>query len=139
MDAKGYLRQIKDMDNLINTYQDEIDVLMTMATSTTQHIKEVNVMTSHENQFEDTMAKIIDMRNEINELIDKYVEMKIFARRIVEQIQPFNYQTVLLKYYFQNKTFEQTAVEMNMSYQWICELHGRALTEFEKIQKSVST
>jgi DNA-directed RNA polymerase specialized sigma subunit len=134
MDAKTYLHQIKDLDKLINTYQDEIDMLMTRVTSTTQRIKEVNVMTSKENTFDETIAKIIDLRNEINDLIDKYVDMKNAARKIVEQIPQINYQIVLIKYYFQNKTYEQTAVEMNMSYQWICELHKKALKEFEKIR-----
>lgn len=134
MDAKAYLHQIKDLDNLINAYQDEIDVLMSRVTSTTKHIKEVNIMTSNENRFDETMAKIIDMRNEINDLIDKYVDMKKSARRTVERISQVNYQVVLIKYYFQNKTFEQTAVEMNLSYQWVCELHKKAVAEFEKIQ-----
>lgn len=132
MTPKEYLYQLKDVDNLISTYQEEADMLMTRLTSTTQRIKEVNVISSQKNQFDDTIAKVLDLRNEINAQIDKYVDMKAEARRIVEKIQPLKYQTVLIKYYFQNKTFEQTAVEMGKSYQWVCELHGRALQEFEK-------
>lgn len=132
MTAKEYLYQLKDVDNLINTYQEEADMLMTRLTSTTQQIKEVNVLSSNQNNFEETIAKVIDLRNEINKQIDRYVDMKIQARKTVERIQPLKYQTVLIKYYFQNKTFEQTAVEMEKSYQWVCELHGRALQEFEK-------
>jgi DNA-directed RNA polymerase specialized sigma subunit len=132
MTPKEYLYQLKDVDNLISTYQEEADMLMTRLTSTTQRIKEVNVISSQKNQFDDTIAKVLDLRNEINAQIDKYVDMKAEARKIVEKIQPLKYQTVLIKYYFQNKTFEQTAVEMGKSYQWVCELHGRALQEFEK-------
>lgn len=132
MTPKEYLYQLKDIDNLISTYQEEADMLMTRLTSTTQRIKEVNVISSQKNQFDDTIAKVLDLRNEINAQIDKYVDMKAEARKIVEKIQPLKYQTVLIKYYFQNKTFEQTAVEMGKSYQWVCELHGRALQEFEK-------
>lgn len=132
MTPKEYLYQLKDVDNLISTYQEEADMLMTRLTSTTQRIKEVNVISSQNNQFDDTIAKVLDLRNEINAQIDKYVDMKAEARKIVEKIQPLKYQTVLIKYYFQNKTFEQTAVEMGKSYQWVCELHGRALQEFEK-------
>ena len=132
MTPKEYLYQLKDVDNLISTYQEEADMLMTRLTSTTQRIKEVNVISSQKNQFDDTIAKVLDLRNEINAQSDKYVDMKAEARKIVEKIQPLKYQTVLIKYYFQNKTFEQTAVEMGKSYQWVCELHGRALQEFEK-------
>lgn len=132
MTPKEYLYQLKDVDNLISTYQEEADMLMTRLTSTTQRIKEVNVISSQKNQFDDTIAKVLDLRNEINAQIDKYVDIKAEARKIVEKIQPLKYQTVLIKYYFQNKTFEQTAVEMGKSYQWVCELHGRALQEFEK-------
>lgn len=132
MTPKEYLYQLKDVDNLISTYQEEADMLMTRLTSTTQRIKEVNVISSQKNQFDDTITKVLDLRNEINAQIDKYVDMKAEARKIVEKIQPLKYQTVLIKYYFQNKTFEQTAVEMGKSYQWVCELHGRALQEFEK-------
>ena len=96
MTPKEYLYQLKDVDNLISTYQEEADMLMTRLTSTTQRIKEVNVISSQKNQFDDTIAKVLDLRNEINAQIDKYVDMKAEARRIVEKIQPLKYQTVLI-------------------------------------------
>lgn len=133
MTTKEYLYQLKEIDNLINANQEEVDRLRAIAEKTTSRIKEVNVMESSGNRMEDTIIKIVELENEINEEIDRLIDIKVDARRIVNQIEKIQYRTILIKYYFQNKTFEQTAVEMDKSYQWICELHGRALKEFSDI------
>lgn len=135
MTAKEQLLQIRELEDYIKTMQDEIDVVWARLTSTTAPIKEMNVKTSKSDTMPETIEKVIKMRSAINEKIDYYVDLKNEAREIIDQIRPLNYQCVLIKYYFQNKTFEKTAVEMNMSYQWICELHNRALQEFDKIKK----
>ena len=66
------------------------------------------------------------------ERIVELILMKKKAAKIVKLIPQIQLQTVLFKYYFLNKTLEQTAAEMDLSYQWVCRLHGMALVEFEK-------
>lgn len=133
MTGKEFLKNIKRADLIIQTMQEDIDFLWTKLTSTTAKPKEVNVMVTKEDLMPETIEKIINLRKEINEKIDEYVDMRTEAKRMVDQIEDYNLQAVLIKYYFQNKTLEQTSVEIDKSYQWTCELRDRALLEFEKI------
>lgn len=136
-DARRYLRRIRELDNLITTMQDEIDVTWAKLTSVTVKQKEVNVMTSSTDTMPETIEKLIQYKEKINAQIDIYVDLKVNAKNIIDQMDVVNYKMILIKYYFQNKTFEQIAEDLDLSYQWIFELHGRALDDFERIWKKL--
>lgn len=132
MNAKKYLGQIRELDKMIDTYQAELDVLWAKLTSTTVKPKDVNIMVSKEDTTPESIEKVISLREKINGMIDKYVDMKNEALESIERIDGINVRVVLISYYFQRKTLEQIAVEMDYTYQWTCELRNRGLVEFEK-------
>lgn len=133
--ARAYLEQVRSMNLIIQTYEDELDMLMTRLTSTTSKPKDVNVMSSREDTLPDDIEKLIELKKKISENLNRFAKQRIEADAIINQIPDYRYQSVLIKYYFQNKTLEQVAVEMDKSYQWTCELRDRALVEFGKILK----
>lgn len=135
MDGKKFLRKIRDIDTVINAYEDELDCLMARLTSTTSKPKDVNVMSTKEDHTPEDIEKMIELKNQIRDTINQYAEMKMKAKLILDKLSDYRHQTVLIKYYFQHKTLEQIAVEMDKSYQWICELRERGLEEFDKIFK----
>ena len=135
MDGKKFLIQIRDMNSIINSYEDELDVLMTRLTSTTSKPKDVNVMFSREDTLPENIEKVTLLKEEIKKRLDEFAKMRIEADGYLRQIDDFRLQTVISKYYFQGKTLEQIAVEIGKSYQWTCELRDRAVEEFEKIMK----
>ena len=135
MDGKKFLIQIRDMNSIINSYEDELDVLMTRLTSTTSKPKDVNVMFSREDTLPENIEKVTLLKEEIKKRLDEFAKMRIEADTYLRQIDDFRLQTVISKYYFQSKTLEQIAVEIGKSYQWTCELRDRAVEEFEKIMK----
>lgn len=136
MTIKEYLYQLKDIDDLINSNIEEVDKLRTLATNITVTYSDEPHGSGTSDKVGNTVVKIADLQNEINDLIDELVEIKAESSKIINQIKDLRLRTVLIKYYVQNKTFEQVAVEMGKSYQWICELHGRALLEIEKIKNA---
>lgn len=138
MTAKEYLEQIRDLDKLITTYQDEIDVIMAKLTSTTVKAKEVNVKSSKEDKTAETIEKLILLKEKVNNYIDQYADMKEFATKVVNCIEPLQTRIVIIKYYFQAKTLEQVAVDIDRTYQWVCELRDRGIKEFEKNAKKFS-
>ena len=135
MDGKKFLIQIRDMNSIINSYEDELDVLMARLTSTTSKPKDVNIMFSREDTLPENIEKVTLLKEEIKKRLDEFANMRIEADTYLRQIDDFRLQTVISKYYFQSKTLEQIAVEIDKSYQWTCELRDRAVEEFEKIMK----
>lgn len=133
MTGKRFLKQIREIELIIDTYEEEYEILMSRLTSTTVKPKEVNVMSSKEDTLPEDIEELIELKKKINKSINEYAKMKIDAKMMVDQIENFLYQSVLIKYYFQHKTLEQISCEIDKTYQWTCELRDRALDEFEKI------
>ena len=84
-------------------------------------------------KFTNPISKIIELEQEINEDIDKLVDLKRVARKAIEQLDDDVEKMVLYKRYFENKTFEQISVEMNYSWRRIHQLHSDALTNLERL------
>ena len=91
--------------------------------------------TKDPDKFTDPVSKIIELEQEINEDIDKLIDMKCVARKMIEQLDNEVEKLVLYKRYFENKSFEQISVEMNYSWRQIHRLHGSALQNFAKVYK----
>lgn len=134
MKAKEYLQQLKRLDELINQKNKEIDDLRHRATSVSgiDYSKErVQSSPSGDAPFVKPICRIIDLEAEINAEIDRFVNEK---HKIINQIQGLknsDYISLLFKRYVEFKKFETIAVEMNFTYQYVLNMHGYALKEFE--------
>lgn len=133
MTAKEYLSQIRKSDNQINNKLAEISRLREMAMSITSTLKEDVVQTSSNgDKLADTIAKIVDLENEINADVDKLVDTKKEIMSIIDTLEePFC--DLLYKRYLHYMTWEEIAVAMHYTYQWVCELHGRALLKVKEL------
>ena len=133
MTAKEYLSQIRKSDNQINNKLAEISRLREMAMSITSTLKEDVVQTSgNGDKLADTIAKIVDLENEINADVDKLVDLKKEIMGVIDRLQePFC--DLLYKRYFQFMKWEEIAVAMHYTYQWVCELHGQALLKVKEL------
>ncbi len=135
MNAREYLEQLQKMDVAINQ---NIAWLYELK-NTRKELKGVNYTSqkvktskSHRADFEKTILIIMDMEQNINDSIDKFVEQK---NEIIKQIQSLDnhkYVQVLYKKYVEYKRLEEIAIEMHYSYQYIKEIHKKALQEFKK-------
>lgn len=137
MKAKKFLLEIRSQKNYIQSLQEEAELLWSMATSITTKPKEVNVQSSGGSDNADTVVKIVEMNQKIEDTICEYVKRKEKALSIINEIDDLRVRTVMIKYYLQNKTFEQIAEETEFSYRWVFELNDRGLEEFsEKFEKN---
>lgn len=134
MNAKEYLQNLKKLDTVIDQKIKELDNLKTMSTSigSFDYSKD-RVQTSPDGDapFVKAIEKICELQDEINREIDQFVDKK---HRIINQIQGLSkskYIEVLFRRYVEYKSFETIAVEMMLSYQYVIEIHGYALQEFE--------
>ena len=133
MSAKAYLQSIEKMNAQIEYKQREVESLRDLLLKVTGSIEQDRVQNSmNVDKTGDTIAKIVDLQNVINSEIDALVDRKREIMQLLDEIDPKS-SCLLYKRYFEFKTWEQIAVEMNFSCQWIWNLHGIALKEFEKI------
>lgn len=133
LSAREYLEQLKVIDTKIDQKVEELDDLMTSATSTgaIDYSKD-RVQTSPRNTQELKICRYVDLNAEINKEIDEFVDIK---RKVIKEIQDLNvdhYIKILFKVYVQYKTVKDSAAEMGMSYRYVQEIHKKALIAFEK-------
>lgn len=133
MKVINYLKQIKIMDAKINADIEELTSLEALATRTTSVLGGERVQSSGSQQkMADCVAKIVDMQEQINAEIDRFIDYKQEARELLSACES-ECITLISKRYFQFKTWEEIAVDMNFTYQWVSGgLHQKALAQFQK-------
>lgn len=134
MKAKEYLGKAYRLDQRINSKLDQVASLNELATKATSTLSD---MPKNPNKaistMENTICKIIDLQDEINEDIDRLVDLKTEIVTTIKNIENKEYQTLLEKRYLCFDTWEQIAVDMNYSIRWVHNIHGKALKELSKI------
>lgn len=138
MKAKEYLQQLQQLDTVINQKIKEVQDLRLKSQSIggIDYSKDrVQTSPSGDAPFVKLIGRIIDLEAEINAEIDAFVDEK---HKIINQIQGLknaDYISLLYKRYVEYKKFETIAVEMNFTYQYVLNMHGYALKEFETTYK----
>ena len=137
-DVKKYLQQIRLYDSRINTKLEELHHLKGMVLRITPTLRDDAVSGGHGSQdkLSDAVAKIVDLEAEIDREVDSLVDARNSVVGTIDQVDDEKQHEVLSKRYVQNKTWEQIACDMGISYQWTCSLHGRALQAVEQIIKN---
>lgn len=133
MKAKEYLSELAALQVKIQQKQEQKQMFLDMATSTTAPINPIKVQTSSTvDRMGDAVAKAANM--------DAVIEAEIDAlwyrqHEIVKEIQALHnakYIQLLFKVYVQGKSIRGASIEMQMSYLYVIELHKKALAEFER-------
>ena len=137
MNAKEYLKQAFYLDKRINSKLEQVESLNALATKATTTLsdmpKDPNKGTS---RLGDTIAKIIDLQEEINKDIDKLVDLKAEIVGIIKRIDNKELQVILEKRYLCFETWEKIAVEMTYDIRHIYRLHNLGLKETSKLLKA---
>lgn len=133
MTAKEYLKSIKYLDNAINAKQAELDRLRHDAESIRGIAYDKDkVQTSNSSDSMKIVDKIIELSNEINQEIDRLVDLKAEAHTKIEKVCNRKFISLLTDIYISGYTLEQVAERMNKSYETIRGWHGEALQIFRK-------
>ena len=132
--AKQYLDQLRVIDTKINQKMEELADLMTAATSTgaIDYSKD-RVQTSPQNAQENRICKYVDLDAEINREIDEFVDIKHRGTKEIQELNVDYYIKILFKVYVQYKTVKDAANEIGLSYQYVRDLHKKALEAFEEL------
>lgn len=132
MKAKHYLRQVRRVDDLVRIKFEQIEILESIATKVTTDLTSEKVQNSSEqDKMSNIVAKIIDLKNELANDIERLLTLQKEVRVEIDGIENQDYRLLLSLRYLSFRTWEEIAVEMGYSYQWIHIIHRKALQEFE--------
>jgi len=122
---------------MISAKLEQIEILHAQATKITVVLSNTPKVESsaEQDKLAATVAKIVDLKKALREELDEYISLKAEAIRLINSMPDCRHRLVLMHRYINGQTWEQIAVEMHYTYQWVHVLHGRALREFEKVME----
>ena len=130
MSTKDYLSQAYRIDQRINSKLAQVMSLRDLLGKATGTLSRApKAATPNPHSMEDTIAKMVDLENEINEDIDALVDLKAEIMRRIKRVENTEYQTILELRYLCFKRWEEIAVDMGYSLRRLYELHDCALEE----------
>ena len=128
MTAKEYLSQAFHIDQRINSKLSQVMRLRETATDCTATLSDMPRPDSpSRQQMADTICKIVDLEREINEDIDRLVDLKAEARRAINAVSDPDQQLILELRYLCYKPWSEIMEELGYSEPTIYRLHGEAL------------
>lgn len=135
MQAKQYLRKIKRLDSFVRAKKEEIEEIRTRAESIgSMNLSADKIQTSvNTDKLANDIIKLVMQEKKYEEALNSLYVYKAEAEERIEGITNDDYRLILTLRYLRFKTFKEIAVEMNFTFQWICELHKRALIQFEEL------
>ena len=135
MNAKEYLIQVRKFDYLIDAKIAERDQCISRATDISAKpidgMPYTNTGTVSQ-KMQNAVLDLVVLADEINKLIDKYVDYKQTVVKTLEQLSPYEY-AVLHKYYIEYMTWEQVAEDMGYSIRQIMRIKNKGLKNLEKL------
>ena len=135
MTAKEYLRQLIDIDQDIQDYQDEILRIRTGLEKMTPQLSGMPMGSPDPDKLAGHMDGLIMWQERLNKAVDEACRLKVGVMDLLEQMPNETTRRILWKRYIAGKPFTLISVELSYSYHRTCHLHGQALREFDEIVK----
>ncbi|MGX7092405.1 DUF1492 domain-containing protein [Hutsoniella sourekii] len=133
MTPKQYLQQAFYLDQAIENKIEQVDAWNQLATKMTMTYSNLPKSKHYRpTSFEDTLIKIIEMQEEINQDIDRLVDLKLEIKDCILKLKDKEAQVVLEKRYLCFKKWEEIAVEMNFDTRQVFRIHNRGLQALDR-------
>jgi len=127
-----YMEMAYDLNQRINTKLEMVSSLRSMGSTVTQLITGMpHSPNQGHSKLEDTVIKIITLENEINDDIDKLVDLKSEMYTVINSLKKNKYKTVLEQRYLCFREWEEIAVHMHYHKRYIYKLRDKALEALE--------
>lgn len=133
MTAKEYLSQYKDLNDSINAKLEQVGELRRKAQTVSSGSSDGTHSSTPRDRIGEITARIVDLEHDINEDIDRSIDLQREIRAAIATVPEVRLRTLLEYKYINLLTLDETAVRMNYSYPQICRLHGRALQSVKMI------
>lgn len=132
MTPKEYFNQAFELDKEVDSKQKERDSVRSTVLGSTSWEQSPTFSNQFNSTVENTVDKLFRFEDEINEMIDELVDLKMELSTEIDQLEDRRYRIVLRERYIRCKSWAEIAIEQDYDRRYIYELHGYALSEFEK-------
>ena len=137
MTAKDYLKAIGALNAKIDMNLQHIgdlrEKMMTVGSPGNLDATKVQSSSKGSAVYEDLIMLIDDAEREANRTIDEYIDLKQEAIGYVSQLEDKDQIDILRLRYFEEKTFEEIAYLISISWRHTVRVHGFALNNLQKI------
>lgn len=130
MTAKQWLNRGRRIDQEIDKLIESRVALMDRLTSITQNYDGDGAQSTKDPHKYDKLAEI---SGKIDERTDQLIAVKKEIFSMINRLPDSRQRMVLMSYYVDGKTWEQTAVDLHYSYMHVTRIHGYALNEIQKM------
>ena len=139
MNIKDFLARHRTADIEINVKLDQLAELKALATKITPSSNyEGRGSGNYSDKVGRTVAKIVDLEQEINEAIDRLVDIKREIEDLINLLEDSVMRTILERRYLLHENWEVIAEKMGYSCRHITRLHTEALAELERIKNAAA-
>ena len=132
MTGKEYLCDVQDKEKEIIAQKEYIEALRSVLESISVSTEGERVQSSSDkDKFGKIFAQIDEEERKLEVMLKNFIVFKLDAISAIKKVKTDKHRTLLHEKYINYKSFKEIAVLMNYSYDYILELHGNALKEFE--------
>ena len=134
MNAKDYLGQAYRLDQRINSKLQQISSLRSLTQKVTASFDgEVVSHTRNVNSLEDAIIHLMEAEEELNQEIDRLVDLKAEIASVISQVRNESYKLILEKRYLCFQTWAQIGADLHYTRRWLLTKHDRAVDVVEKL------
>ena len=131
--AKAYLNRYQRLKGYIRARQTELAELRDTLIPSSVDYTGITVQTSPHDKMAEIMAEIDSLEQRITDATIDALKVLRDIEDVVQQMKDPRQQTLVINYYLNGSTWEQTAEAMGYDLRWIYRLHGQALDSVEEI------
>ena len=139
MTAKEYLSEVQTLQTMIEQKQETIKQIWESITTVhgLQYDREKVQGGKQTDRIEESVAKIVDLEKEAEADIVNLIHKKHEIITQIHALDNYRYIQLLFKRYIEFKKFQTVAEEMNLTDQYVKEMHPKALKAFEKQHQNI--
>ena len=134
MTAREYLGQAYRLDQWINSKLRQVENLRSLTQKVTaSYGREPVSHTRNVTSLEDSIIRLMEGEEQINQQIDKMVNLKMDIAALIDHVRNENYRLILEKRYLCFLSWDEIATDMHFSSRWVRNVHVRALEVVGKL------
>ena len=135
MESKEYLESYRRIAERLKVLTVEIERLRTEAESVSINLDGMPHGQGKGDRLERLAIQLADMESKLQEEMSECWSKRMEIVSELGKLKEPKHFTILHARYIEGKTWERIAVDMDITWRYCYMLHGRALTEFEKVLK----
>lgn len=134
MTAREYLGQAYRLDQWINSKLRQVENLRSLTQRVTaSYGREPVSHTRNVTSLEDSIIRLMEGEEQINQQIDKMVNLKMDIAALIDHVRNENYRLILEKRYLCFLSWDEIATDLHYSSRWVRNVHERALEVVGKL------